>query len=114
MCAVAPRRRIDVALHGTWRFRRLRQRWGGVIGGSGDPEVARPSGPPGRGLVKGHEELRLAVAERPGPGPLGQQLTPADTVSAATENCSGRLVQRYVPPHGPGYPNALLGRGIVP
>src|SRR4051794_23276460 len=91
-----------------------RQRSGRGIGGIGDPEVARPSGAPGRGLVKGHEELRLAVGKRPGAGPLGEQLTLAGPGSTATENRTGRLVQRYVPPHGPGHQNALQGRGAVP
>src|SRR3954454_20740165 len=84
------------------------------------PPTSRTTGesselvPPGRGLVKSHEELRLTVGERLRAGPLGEQLTPAGTGSAATENRSGRLVQRYVPPHGPGHQNALQGRGIVP
>src|SRR3954468_23739018 len=70
--------------------------------------------PPGRGLVKSHEELRLTVGERPRAGPLGEQLTPAGPGSTATENRTGRLVHRYVPPHGPGHQNALQGRGAVP
>src|SRR4051795_12284593 len=126
------------ALHGALSARRLSRRlsWrGSAPGASGaaagqgqfrsafrfaeqpQPRTTGESpelGPPGRSLVKGHEELRFTVGERLGAGPLGEQLTPAGTGSAATENRSGRLVPRYVPPHGPGHQNPLQGSGVVP
>src|SRR3954447_3148571 len=105
---------IPPALQRLWPSARTRPSWRCRPPTSRTTGESPELGPPGRGLVKSHEELRLAVGERLGAGPLGEQLTPAGTGSAATENRSGRLVQRYVPPHGPGHQNALQGRGIVP
>src|SRR4051812_29016598 len=133
----APLRRLR-ALHGALSARRLSRRlsWrgsppgpSGAAAGQGQvrsafrfaeqpqPRTTGESpelGPPGRGLVKSHEELRLTVGNRPRVGPLGEQLTPGRPGSAVTENRSGRLVSRYVPPHRPGHQNALQGRGVVP